>query len=439
MNRRLVAAGVIAAALVALVIAFVVLRGAAQEPPRAGANSEPATPTQRATPSASPTQRESPSAAPSAPTGEDAVAILEQIEEQVLAIRGLEPPDIGPPDLITREELRDELQRIFDEEYPPGERERDNLALRAFGLLAPDEDVADLQLDLLGEGVLGFYDDTEKRMVVVTDAGLDPAAMVTYAHEYTHALQDANFGLDSLEIDVDGEDDRGLARTALQEGDANITMIAWLLRHLTTEQQMALLEMPVPDTTGIPSWMVAQLEFPYTIGEFFVSQLAGGDVLAPDFSAVNAAYADPPDSTEQVIHPDAWSPREEPVAVEVPDIAAELGEGWEEVDETPVGEATIAIILEHFGAPQADAGVAAEGWGGDRSVVATGPDGAFALAWRLTWDAARDAGQFVDAYEAVVEQLEFPASVRALEGGDVLVVHASSSEVHDAVVELSSE
>ena len=30
-------------------------------------------------------------------------------------------------------------------------------------------------------------------MVVVTDAGLTPGAQITYAHEFTHAMQDAAF------------------------------------------------------------------------------------------------------------------------------------------------------------------------------------------------------------------------------------------------------
>ena len=372
---------------------------------------------------------------PSAPSDAEALAILTAIEEQVEAIRGLPPADIGAPELITREELRGELQQIFDEEYPPEERERDNLTLRAFGLLGPDEDVAELQLQLLGEGVLGFYDDTDQRMVVVTDSGIDAVAKLTYAHEYTHALQDAAFGLDSLETDAVGEDDRGLARTALIEGDANTVMFAWAFAHLTQAEILELQGIPLPDTTGIPSWMVAQLDFPYAFGQSWVSELAGGDLLAPDFTEVDAAYADAPTSTEQVIDIAKWYDREEPMPVELPDLAVALGDGWEEVDTSPVGQATISIILEFFGAAPDEAGFAADGWGGDRATVVMGPGDDFALVWRLAWDSSADAGEFADAYGSVVEALPFPASVRELPGGDVLVVHASTDAVHDAALD----
>lgn len=370
------------------------------------------------------------SAEPSVPSDAEVQAILAQIQDEVIAIRGLEAADIGPAEIISRDELAVELRRIFDEEYPVEDRERDNIALRALGLLEPDQDIAELQLQLLGDQVLGFYDDTEKRMVVVSDAGLDVEARITYAHEYTHALQDAAYGLDALETDAVGEDDRSLARTTLIEGDATITMLAWMLQNLSQSEILEYVAgAELPDTTGIPSWMLAQLQFPYDAGLTWTTALAGGDPTSPDYTDVDAAFADPPDSTEQIIELDKWEARETPDAVEVPDLAAALGAGWEEVDSTPVGQATIGIMLEFFGIPSGDAREAGEGWGGDRAVIATGPDDAFAVAWRLAWDSPADADEFLAAYEMVVDGLDFPAAVSELSNGQILVAHASTEDL----------
>ena len=370
------------------------------------------------------------SAEPSTPDEEEIVATLREIETQVIAIRGLEAADIGDPEIITRAELADELQALFDEDYPPEERDRDNRVLRALGLLDADDDVAELQLELLGQQVLGFYDDVDRRMVVVTDAGLNAEAKLTYAHEYTHALQDAAFGLDGLETDADGEDDRSLARTALIEGDATVTMLAWALAHLSPEELLELGGTPIPDTSGIPGWMVNQLQFPYTAGQGWVGALAG-DPLQPDFTEVDAAYADPPDSTEQILDPtlEAWTQREAPLEVTVPEFASQLGPGWEAIEETPIGEAVIGIILEYLGIDRATAGDASDGWGGDRAVIASGPDDAFAVAWRVRWDTPEDADAFEAAYTAVAADLPFPAIVRRLAGDEVLVVHGSTDEI----------
>jgi len=425
--QRFVALLVAALFVVGAVVAGITVLG------DGGETAATASPTATASASQDASASGTPTAEPSRPTDEEALAILADIGARVEEIRGLASADIGPADLITREQLGEELRRIFDEEYPAEEREQDNIALRAFGLLEPGQDVAELQLELLGEGVLGFYDDNERRMVIVADAGLDALAKLTYAHEYTHALQDAAFGLDSLAIDTPGEDDRGLARTALQEGDANATMLAWAFANLTQAEILELGEIPLPDTTGIPSWMAAQLDFPYAAGQFWVTQLVG-DPLAPDFTAIDAAFADPPTSTEQIIHREKWDAREEPIPVDLPDLATALGEGWEEIDSTPVGEASIAIVLEYFGVSPIDAGLAAEGWGGDRSLVVAHADGDVALAWRLVWDTPADATEFLDAYETALDALAFPASVRQLPDGAVLVVHASTQELHDATL-----
>ena len=418
----------VAVALLVLIGIAVVALGVGARPVADGPGAE-ASPLASASPDRSPTDQPSTSVKPTAPDDEEAIAILREIEEQVSEIRGLPPAEIGPPDIISRAEVVEELERLFEEQYPQEEQEADNIALRALGLLEPGEDVAELQLQLLGDQVLGFYDDVEKRMVVVSDAGLDANAKLTYAHEYAHALQDAAFGIDSLDREAVGEDDRGLARTALLEGDATVVMLAWALEHLTQEELMEIgTGAELPDTTGIPSWMVHQLQFPYNEGSLWVGELAGNP-RSPNFAEVDAAYANPPDSTEQIIHMDKWLAREDPIRVEVPDLASALGEDWEEVDATPIGEASIRIMLEYLGVPPDPAMEAARGWGGDRAVIASGPDDAFAVAWRLAWDAPSDANEFADAYRTAISNLPFPATVMQLDSGEILVAHGSNDEI----------
>jgi hypothetical protein len=429
----------LAAILVAvLVVAGVTVIGlnVADGDATAGGGSPSATPQPVAT--ASPST--GPSGSQFTPDDEEALAILHEIEQQVIAIRGLPAADIGDPDLITRQELGVELDRLFEEEYPPEEQAEDNFTLRALGLLDPDQDVAELQLQLLGDSVLGFYDDVDKRMVVVTDGGLDAQAKLTYAHEYTHALQDAAFDLASLERDADGQDDRGLARTALIEGDATISMLAWAFAHLSPQELAEIASTPQPDTSGIPSWMVDQLViFPYTEGLNWAGALAGPDPFAPDFGEIDAAFADPPGSTEQIIDIEKWTAREEPIDVEVVDLAATLGDGWTEVDDTPVGEAVLRMMLEYFGVPREEALVASSGWGGDRVVIVSGPDDAFAVAWRLAWDTPGDATEFLDAYRSILDTLPFPAIAAEVAGGEILVAHGVNDEILRRTVDAAND
>jgi hypothetical protein len=380
-----------------------------------------------ASPTPVPTATVEPSRQPT-PTP-DPLAEFGAIEEQVQALRGLPAAEIGPPDVLTRDQLVEELAAVFERDFPPDERAAENAMLRGLGLLSAEQEIGELTLRLYGDQVLGFYDFETKRMVVVTDAGLTPQARITYAHEYTHALQDAAFDTGAASDAARGEDDQSLALVALAEGDASTAMVLWALGHLTPDEMSQITETPIPDTAGVPGWMVRQLEFPYLAGAEFVGQLyaAGG------WEAVNAAYADPPLSSEQVIHPQAYLDHEAPQAVEPYDIVGALGAGWRVMRETTLGEAMVAIWLEGIGAAQVDAEVAAEGWGGDRIVVAEGPDGAWALVWRLAWDDPDQATQFGDAYQVRRASLAFAADLGIGEQVTT-VIHASSQALVDELL-----
>ena len=355
--------------------------------------------------------------------------VFSRIEGQVRDLRGLPAPDIGPVELIGRTQLEDELKASFEEDYPKAQQRADNITLHALGLLTGDQDVAALQLELLSGQVIGFYDDKKQRMVVVSDAGVDAQAEVTYAHEYTHALQDGSFGLDSLQLDAVGEDDRSLARLALVEGDATAVMLQWMLGNLTPAEMQGITETPIPDTSDIPDWMLAQLLFPYDAGFQFVTSLGGG--LGGDYTRVNDAFrSNPPASTEQVMHIDKYTAHEGPMPVVAPDPAAALGTGWTQVSSTTMGEAMVGITLDGLGA-SGDTAAAAAGWGGDRLVAASGPDDAFALVWRLKWDTAADADEFATAYGSVT--LAMPHRLVRVADDEVLVLQASSEAALDGL------
>ena len=77
----------------------------------------------------------------------------------------------------------------------------------------------------------------------------------------------------------------------------------------------------------------------------------------------------------------------------------------------------------------AEASGAADGWTGDRYVVARGPEEQFALAWRTTWATEQDAADFESAYRRAIEAIEVEAAVSRVGGTDVLVVHATNADL----------
>ena len=375
-----------------------------------------------ATPIPAPTASPQPSGGPTPAPDE----VLAGIEADVADIRDLAAADIGPPELITREELDRRLTARFEQDYPPEDAAADNVLLQGLGLLTADEDVAALQLQLLTGGVAGYYDPDAQAMVVVTDTGLTPEAQVTYAHEYTHALQDSAFGMDTLDLQRRGDDDGALAGLSLVEGDATTTMVLWAIDSLSPEEVLGISQTPLPDTTGVPAWMIRQQEFPYLAGTDFTSRLyaTGG------FGAVDEAWADPPISTEQILHYRAYTDDEQPIAVEDmgPDLAAR---GVTVVQATTLGEAMIGIWLDALGMDQTDADAAAAGWGGDRIWAVTASDGSVGVVLRIAWDVAVDADQFASAYERVSPSLPVIGRLDRVSDTEVIVTQGSTQALVD--------
>ena len=65
---------------------------------------------------------------------------------------------------------------------------------KALGLIAADQSLRQLYLDLIGSQVAGFYGPTRRRSTSCpAAASINGADKITFAHEYDHALQDANF------------------------------------------------------------------------------------------------------------------------------------------------------------------------------------------------------------------------------------------------------
>jgi len=385
----------------ALVLGLTVVFGAL------GCTGQPLSPSPSPNPSPSPSLASSPIPSPvssQAPSPSLSVeAQILAVEGGVPALRGLESLAGVPNRILDEAGLRAELVRVVDASMTPQQFAAASRFGQRLGLLPAGLDLRQVQLDLLGEQVLGFYDDDTRVMTLVQrGAAFGPLEKATLAHEYTHALQDQHFDLDSLRLDDLSNGDRAQARLALVEGDATLLTTRWAGRNLTPAELLTLtLEGLDPAQQAVlaslPPILRRQLVFPYVDGLTFVSglQTEGG------WPAVDAAYVRPPDSTEQILHPAKYADREQPVAVAAPDESGRLGSGWSQSLSDTLGELTIDVWLASSAGP-AGAADAAAGWGGDRVAMYEGPGGAWLIAWFTAWDSPADAMQFNAAATAAV-------------------------------------
>lgn len=358
----------------------------------------------------------------------------------------------------TRAELQEETISDLETDYPAIDRENDKRVLVAFGLVGPDDDLGQLYGDLLGEQVAGYYDPATDEMVVVSDGTPDDeisaSDQVTYAHETVHALQDQHFNLETyLDDGENASDDQSLAITSLIEGDATAAQIEFLISNPTLlvqlNDEIRGLDASTEALDNAPAIISETLLFPYDQGQVFVSALReeGG------WSTVNEAFASPPLSTEQILHPEKYFQSENPVEVDVPDVASALGTGWTAFDTDTMGEFQTSLILDEGEVSSSDAEDAADGWGGDRYTV-VGTSDQTVILWNTVWDTDDDAAEFAETLVeretgrlnasadengsvTVIESDQGVVEVR-VDGDSVSYIFAPSQEVLDAVAALES-
>ena len=301
--------------------------------------------------------------------------------EAVQQLRG-RPFKVFPSvELLEEAEFNAVLLEDFDEEIP--ELEVDGQVLAALGLFDSEQSLADAFRDLLEVGVVGFYDPETDRLRVKAGE-LNLYAQLILVHELVHAIDDQ-----WLELDLgDAEDDEsGYGLSAVVEGNASRIEYRWRAglddedRRELTAQEFALL---TPDDIArylaIPSVLIELISSPYTDGQVFVERLAslGGE------EAVDEAFANPPTSSEEILHPGTDRLDDPEISVDTPPSAGEI------IDEGRLGELLIRIWLGR---------VAAEGWGGDRYVAWTEGERSC-----ISIDIAADSASDLDDVRSAAEQ-----------------------------------
>ena len=293
--------------------------------------------------------------------------VLDTIGDGTASIRGLPAPPALTWGFQTRAQFQAVVETQVLSDETRGETERLQRLCSVLDLCEVSANLFPITVELITEGVLGYYQKGDKSLTMVSDqAKLDLLAALTYAHEYAHALQDERFDLTAL---VPAEDtfDASKALLALKEGDARLseylfyetlpleqqTETAELLRSRTQEFSRS------PAVARAPRIIKQTFGWEFGAGAEFVFRL----YLEGGFEAVNKAFQRPPQSTEQVLHPEKYLAGEPVRATPPPDLEAALGLGWKTADEGVLGELLTGIHLGAF-LPGERAKEAAAGWAG---------------------------------------------------------------------------
>jgi hypothetical protein len=400
-------------------------------------------------PSRSPGATTAPPATTATPVASpDLAAQIDAVTSAMPAIRQLTATREVPYEFISRDQFTQDIAELNSKDTPPEVQAAQERLLKRLGLLPPDADLQALLVELYSGQVAAFYrPDTKTFYIIQRDQPFGPTDEVTVAHEYTHALQDMHFDLAANTIADPSEGDAALAQLAVIEGDATLASQIWMIQNLSLDQMLQMLneslgEVDMQQLASMPPILRRELEFPYTDGLTFISDLFCGQpscLGTGDWQPIDDALVTPPASTEQILHPEKYGV-DQPVPIELPDLTGALGDGWSRKLTQTLGELDIQVLVAGDEAPtETLPGLpvtwphsdAAAGWGGDRLAMYEGSNDAWLIDWQTAWDTPTDAQEFF-ARVNVVKALFQGVTEDAIQSKTVHMAIASDSSLLQA-------
>jgi hypothetical protein len=374
-----------------------------------------------------------------------------KIETGIQNVRQLRFKRPVPLVVKTPDEAEAMMETDLMRDYTDNQLEVDAVAGELTGLYPTGIDLKAASLKLLKSQVAGFYDPHGKEMVLVeggANLGIwnsaaqfmiqrDIVGEMLLAHELTHALQDQNFDLGANLDKVKDDGDRALALKSVAEGDATLAGFAYAVGRMddSTADTLAdnLRQLPkalAADAPDTPEGLSAPLLFQYSEGVRFVSEAyrRGG------WSAVDALYRNPPQSSHQILHPALYfdgpapQPRIELAGYE------RIMNGWKKADDDTYGELLLRVILErNLGKQSAELGLASR-WTADRMVILQDKRDVNVI-WMLAFSEEQTAAHFAVVYQTLLDRLLGDSTPHRIDtrSNAVLVVIGQGSDYFDAL------
>jgi hypothetical protein len=332
-------------------------------------------------------------------------ALIPPLAEQLTKISGMPLRHAVPCAFITKEKIKEFLNKRVKEVAKPEDLRAEELTLKKFGLVPPDFDLARNTIDLLTEQAAAFYD-YDKKKLFVTDTTASETQEPVLSHEVAHAIADQNYNLSKFIKAARNSDDGATARLAVMEGQATWLMSELLARKMgqSLKDSPSLVtsmsgaadgaagQFPVFDKS--PLYLRQTLVFPYTKGMLFQHAVFQRDGQ----NGFGEVFRKPPVSTQQILHPEKYFSGVKPTQPDLPQ--PHLPKGYKSLVGGSLGELEHAIMLEQYSGKERAAELAPHWRGCAFDLEENKKAGRIVLLYAVEWD-SEDAGrQYFAAYRA---------------------------------------
>ena len=372
----------------------------------------------------------------------------QQVEQGIAKFRQLNFTSPVPLVIKTRDQVQQMLLTQMKRDHSDEELELGGQTGAMTGVYPPGMNLKGSTLSLMHSQIAGFYDPHDKEMVLVEGAisptlwnsaasfvaQRDATGEMVLAHELTHALQDQHFHIEQMMDAVKDNDDRALALKALAEGDATLSGFGYVNGNLdnATLNTILLRLANLPKTLAAQSGNVqlglsAPMVFQYYDGSRFVAYgyRRGG------WSAVDAIYHDPPQTTLQIMRPELYFDHTFKPAKVTLDGYQPFLKDWQKVDDDTYGAFLLKVILRRNLGDDAPEVALADQWTADRLIVLR-KDKALTILWLVGFTYDPSADNFAAIYKRILRGIPIAHPFRlATKSNEVLIAIGAGSDAFD--------
>ncbi|MCU0289864.1 MAG: hypothetical protein MUF15_26155, partial [Acidobacteria bacterium] len=258
-----------------------------------------------------------------------------------------------------------------------------------------------LQEKILVANAGAVYDEKTKELLALKGyQSLNMMNAMNIVHELRHAVLDAHFDLSSILGKYPGFDDRGLAIISALEGDAAFTTLLFNgfnpeLMTSTYNSDPLLSFSPIANTAQIyKASEIVKHRFimPNIDGLRFIIAV----YYKKKWKGINDIWISPPESSEQILHPEKYFKKEKPVSLTI----QYAPEGYELFHSGVIGEYYLNILLMPKNANKYQD--FAIGWGGDIFHIYRKSANHF-LTWKSSWDEEKYCSFFAFLFKQFIE------------------------------------
>lgn len=380
-------------------------------------------------------------------------AQVQKIVAGIQVLRGLKFKSKVPISYLTPDQAAVRIKAEVEREKRNESLVLETKAGAMLGLYPPNFELAEVAIGMLKRELGGFYDLRKKDLVIV-QLPLAKGANITrdqkietidvIAHELTHALQDQNFNIGATLVQARDDDDRSVAMSAVVEGDATLAAFGFVAGRID-DQVLDVFVKHIPDmekefagkTREVPLGVREPFIFTYMYGARFVAEAYHRN----GWNGVNALYAHPPQSTQQILNPWMYFDR----STSRPEVHLagyeKVLKGWKRAEVSTLGELLLRVLIQSTLGKDSSYVALANAWSGDSTVILARGE-SVTILWMVAFANAESAATFAAAYGNALDKINGAHTAHRVErnGREVLVMVGDGAiRFHEFLAEVWKE